>query len=60
MKEYTFTGPKGCAPTTVSARSEDEARHKAMVKRWGPCGKGDPIVPADTYQGFGLDLILIS
>ena len=62
MKEYTFTGPKGCEPTTVSARSEAEARHKAMVKRWGPFRPNDPVMSkfAKGYQGLGLDLTSVS
>ncbi len=60
MKSYTFTGPKGCTPTTVLARNEAEARHLAMVKRWGPPGlSGDKIVPDMIYKGEGLDLVRV-
>jgi hypothetical protein len=34
-QKYTFTGFQG-GETTVMAFSEAEARHLAMVERWGP------------------------
>ena len=60
MQSYTFTGPKG-GYTTVQADTETEARHLAMVERWGPIsiwdkiwgGQGAP----DQYSGYGLSLV---
>lgn len=55
--KYTFRGFKPTDnETTVEAANEIQARHLAMVKRWGP--------PPDIklgikgyYQGSGLDLV---
>jgi len=48
---YTFRGPGG--ERTVEAKTEAEARHLAMLVRWGP---PDGIY-ASPYEGKGLDLI---
>jgi hypothetical protein len=52
---FTFRGINGDV-VSVEAPNEEEARHRAMTKRWGPAGR-DTIVPDNRYEGFGLTLI---
>jgi hypothetical protein len=64
MTTFTFSGPGDGlvgGPTTVQADDETEARHLAMVKRWGP-PSGKPAQDADErgrYYSAGLDLIKV-
>lgn len=57
--KYTFKGFKRNLDentTTVEAENEEEARHLAMCKRWGPLP--DPKLGIFfKYKGLGLDLI---
>ena len=55
--KYTFKGLKPTENiTTVEAKNEKEARHLAMVKRWGPLP--DTILGIrGFYQGLGLYLV---
>jgi len=66
MSTYTFIGPSGKA-TTVVATSEREARHLAMLARWGaasPLTLPEPgttpkrytTIGRDGYCGLGLEL----
>lgn len=61
MPTYTFKGAKP-ETTVVFASDEKEARHLAMVARWGD--KPDPnvgtLVVLDRYSGYGLDLVKVS
>lgn len=60
MKTYKVTGPAG--ERTVLASSEEEARHRAMVARWGDVS--DNVVPRSRdkdgrmkpYVGRGLSV----
>lgn len=57
MQSFTFTGSKG-GYTTVQADTETEARHLAMVERWGPINHFDPIYGhLGQYSGYGLTLV---
>lgn len=51
--KYTFEGiaPKG--QTEVIASNEEDARHEAMLKRWGKNEWGEK------YEGKGLTLIKV-
>ena len=52
-RDWTFRSNKGEA-VTVSAASERDARHTAMVELWGP-----PTSPyGPLYYGAGLSLLL--
>lgn len=54
MQSYTFSGPKA-EYTTVTATDEYQARHLAMVARWGP-----PVgVYKHPYAGYGLTLVSV-
>ena len=55
MTQFTFRHIDG-NESTVEAKDEQEARHKAMTKRWGPPGN-DRIGTTHPYQGNGLSLI---
>ncbi len=50
---YTFTSVNG-TNVTVEAKSEVDARHKAMVKLWGWPNR---TWPCDKYHGGGLFLV---
>ena len=50
---YTFQSVNG-TEVTVEARSEADARHKAMVKLWG---WPNHLWPCDKYHGHGLVLV---
>ena len=61
MPKYTFSGPKG-VKTTVQASNEYEARHLAMVERWGPpyvIGKWPQTDKNGKYYSTGLHLDLV-
>ena len=51
--EYTFQRIDG-STVTVDAKSEDDARHKAIVKLWGWPNR---TWPCDRYYGHGLVLV---
>jgi hypothetical protein len=56
MPKFTFKGAGG--ERTVTAPNEAEARHLAMVERWGP-PNGRPALdtgPDGRYLSVGLDL----
>lgn len=65
MRKYTFSGAgnarsDGRGPTTVIADNEAEARHLAMVERWGhPNGQPAQDVDSRTgrYLSHGLSLV---
>ena len=64
MPLYTFSGPGDTylrGRTTVEANSEAEARHLAMVARWGkPNNSPAKDTGADgQYLSAGLDLIKV-
>lgn len=55
MNVYTFCGLDGRV-VSVRAASEHDARHQAMVDRWGP-----PVgIYAPRYHGAGLKLVGVS
>lgn len=61
MSKYTFSGPADQlvdGPTTVESSTEGEARHLAMVARWGkPNGRPAKDTGADgRYLSAGLSL----
>jgi hypothetical protein len=59
MPKFTFKGAGG--ERTVTAKTEAEARHKAMVERWGP-PNGRPAKdtsPDGRYLSVGLDLFSV-
>lgn len=51
MQEYKFSGPGGSR--VVVASNESEARHLAMVQRWGPPSG----MYGRRYEGRGLILL---
>lgn len=53
--KWTSNGVKD-EETTVEAKTEAEARNKAMIARWGPSGR-DAVVPHSPYAGYGLWLV---
>jgi len=65
MQYYTFSGPADMkfGKTSVKAETEKDARHLAMVARWGrPNGKPHPgdTGPDGRYLSHGLELLDIS
>lgn len=71
MPTYRVTGIGDTEATRiVEATNETEARHLAMVKRWGkggPIGRGTrgdpndvPTIGIPTYKGLGLDIEVIA
>ncbi len=62
LRSFTFTGPADAmcgGQTTVQARTELEARHLAMVARWGrPNGRpAADTGPDGRYLSAGLSLV---
>jgi hypothetical protein len=58
MAKFTFSGPSNKGLTTVTANTESEARHLAMVERWGH-PNGRPAKDTDAsgrYLSAGLHL----
>lgn len=49
--QWTLTGNAGTR--VVTAATEAEARHKAMVERWGP----PTGIYGPTYRGVGLEIV---
>lgn len=56
---YSFRHVDGTV-STVKASNEDDARHLAMVLRWGPAPDVRIGVNGSRYRGQGLDLVSVS
>lgn len=57
MPTFTFSGYRD-DQTTVTAATEQEARHLAMLDRWGPPRTAeDRRIYGSHYSGLGLTLV---